>query len=89
MERWLGPSLQKRGRHSLPASLDELVKGDATRLCLVMTMLAATIQVASESLIRMYFLDAMPVGLSHAMPLRSVLQERYETRIHDLLNTAT
>ena len=86
MDQWLGPFLT---RMSGPSSLDNLTKGDATRLCLVITMLAATMQIASEGLLKIYFLDAAPVGLSHSTLSRSTVKERYETHIRNLLDMAT
>ncbi|UZJ55512.1 hypothetical protein CBS101457_004832 [Exobasidium rhododendri] len=66
----------------------KFVQGDLTRLCLVMTMMAASIQTASESLIKLYFLESSPRGFSCSTLNRNIVKGSYESHVRFLLECA-
>lgn len=87
MDSWLLSFLNKICQKSLTS--DRLIKGDATRLCLVMTILASSIQVTNEALLKIQFLDSNPATFTQQNMTRKVVKDTYESHIRNLLDIAT
>lgn len=85
LNQWLDPFLH---RMSLPSvSFDRFEKGDVTKLCLIITILATTIQGANEGLIQTFFLDSN-ISFTPMRMTRLALKETYDAHLRNLLDSA-
>jgi hypothetical protein len=86
MDVWLVPFLDKLNQPLL--NTDKLTSGDATKLCLIITILTCTIQCANEGLIQTYFLDSN-MSRNELKLDRTTLRDRYDAHVRNLLDSAT
>jgi hypothetical protein len=87
MDSWLASFLDRIKRLGL--HVDDLSDGDATRLALVVACILASVQLASEGLVRVYFPEPEASSTTiQSDPTRQSIKNSYEKQLRNLLDVA-
>lgn len=87
IDGWLSSYLERIKQPGL--YIDDLREGDATRLALVVACILASVQIASEGLVKVFYPDSEPLSTTVQLdPTRQSIKNSYETQLRNLLDVA-